>query len=170
MTRTTLTLLVGAVLALVLVAGPAVAEARDLWATVNVCDTPKHPDRMGLRARMPGNKTRERMYMRFMAQYRSDGHWKRVKHARSGWELVGSARYRWKESGRTFHFAKPQPGTSYLMRGYVQFEWRKKRAHRHGWRVVRRSHRITSGGHGGTSDSDPRGFSAAHCRISTPAK
>jgi hypothetical protein len=81
---------------------------------------------------------------------------------------VGSARYRWKESGRTFRFSKPRPGASYLMRGYVQYQWRKKRKHHRGWRVVRRAHRVTTGGHPGTTDADPKGYSAAHCRIATP--
>jgi hypothetical protein len=171
MTRSTLTALLAALLALALVPAVAAAKKRKpnhLWATVNVCDTQKHPDRMGLRARMPGNGTHERMYIRFTAQYHDKGRWKRVKGARSGWDFAGSALYRWKESGITFRFTKPKAGTSYLMRGYAEFQWRKKRAHRRGWRVVRRTHRITSGGHRGTRDADPKGFSAARCRIATP--
>ena len=41
-----------------------------LWATINVCDTAKHPDTIGIRASMPGSGTKgERMYMRFQVQY-----------------------------------------------------------------------------------------------------
>jgi hypothetical protein len=173
MRRATLTALVAALAALALVPGLTAAKKRRpnyLWATVNVCDTPRHPDRMGLRARMPGNGTKQRMFMRFTAQYRDKGRWKRVKGARSGWDRVGSARFRWKESGHTFEFTKPKPGTSYLMRGYAEFQWRAKRRHRHGWRVVRRAHRITTAGHRGTLDADPKGYSAARCRIATPAE
>jgi hypothetical protein len=171
MRRTTLIFLLAAVAAVALVPGPAGArkpKRNSLWATVNVCDTLRKPDQMGLRARIPGNGTKQRMYIRFTAQYRSDGRWKRVKGARSKWDYAGSARWNWKESGIFFKFDRPKPGTSYLMRGYAEFQWRAKRKHRRGWRVVRRTHRLTRGGHPGTLDADPKGFSAAHCRISTP--
>jgi hypothetical protein len=145
----------------------APAEARkvkDLWATVNVCDTPKSPNQMGVRARMPGDGSRRRMYMRFTAQYRTGGKWKMVGgRGRSKWLLAGSARFRNQELGYTFSFDAPKPGGSYLMRGLVQFEWRKKA---HG-KVVRRSHRLTERGHP-TTPAQPSGFSAARCRISTP--
>ena len=171
MRRTTLTTLLAALAALVLL--PVAAEAKKrrpnyLWSTVNLCDTKRNPDRMGLRARMPGNGTKQRMYIRFIAQYRVKGHWRKVKGAVSKWDYAGSARFRWKESGITFSFDKPKAGTSYLMRGYAQFQWRAKRRHRRGWRVVRRSHRVTTGGHRGTLDADPKGYSAARCRIATP--
>jgi hypothetical protein len=147
-------------------AAPATADARavkDLWATVNVCDTPKSPNEMGVRARMPGDGTRRRMYMRFTAQFRSGGRWKVVSgHGHSGWMLAGSARYRSEELGFTFGFDAPPAGASYLMRGLVQFEWRKSA---HG-KVERRAHRFTEAGHPAT-ESDPKGFSAATCRIRT---
>src|SRR2546423_9995370 len=145
---------------------PATADARglgDLWATVNVCDTPKSPNEMGVRARMPGDGTRRRMYMRFTAQFRSGGKWRVVSgHGRSRWLLAGSARFRNEEMGYTFGFSAPQPGTGYVMRGLVQFEWRKSA---HG-KVERRAHRFTEAGHP-TTESDPKGFSAATCRIRT---
>jgi len=162
-----------AVAAVALVPGGAGAKKRRpnyLWATVNVCDTKTHPNRMGLRARLPGNGRRQRMYMRFTAQYHAKKGWRRVKKSRSGWEYAGSARYRWREAGFTFGFTKPSPGASYEMRGYVQYQWREKRPHGKGWRVVRRSHRITSAGHHAAYDGDPKGYSAAHCTISTPPK
>jgi hypothetical protein len=49
------------------------------------------------------------------------------------------------------------------MRGLVQFEWRAKKTRK----VERRSHRFTEGGHP-TKPAQPRNFSAARCRISTP--
>ena len=149
-------------------AAPGTADARkvkDLWATVNVCDTPKSPNAMGVRARIPGDGTRRRMYMRFTAEFRSAGKWKMVPgRGRSGWLLAGSARFRYKEYGYTFGFDPPPAGTSYLMRGFVQFEWRKTA---HG-RVERRARRYSAAGHP-SAESQPKGYSAAKCRISTPA-
>ena len=37
------------------------AKPRPLWATVNVCNTPKSPHQMGVRAQMWGDGTRERI-------------------------------------------------------------------------------------------------------------
>ena len=161
-----------AALAVVLVAAPVGARKKPklLWATINVCDTAKHPNKMGVRARMPGNGTRQRMFMRFSAQFfdTKRDRWRRVKGARSPWVKLGSAVFRYREAGFYFPFKKPTPGTSFLARGVVQFQWRKKRAHRRGWRVVKRRRQVTRGGHRGTRDSDPKGFSAARCRIRTP--
>lgn len=157
-----------ALAALLLLIAPA-AQAKpekDLWATVNVCDTKKAPDDMGVRARMPGDGTRRRMYMRFTAQFRSGKKWKMVSgRGRSGWLYAGSALFRNQELGYTFSFDAPKPGRSFLMRGLVQFEWRATGS----GKVVRRTHRYTTGGHP-TKPADPPRFSAARCRIATPPK
>jgi hypothetical protein len=163
-----------AIAALALLAAPA-ADAKpvkDLWATVNVCDTKKSPDDMGVRARAPGDGSRAQIYMRFTAQYRSGGKWKSVSgRGRSGWLRAGSSRFLNQELGYTFSFDPPAAGKSYLMRGFVQFQWRDKRK-RHGVVrrvVVRRATRYTAAGHP-TKESDPRGFSRATCTIATPPK
>src|SRR4051794_32975510 len=74
-----------------------------LWATVNVCDTTKHPNTIGIRASMPGSKhKKERMYMRFRVQFFSatDQVWKTVKAgADSGWVYVGPARFAARQGG-----------------------------------------------------------------------
>jgi hypothetical protein len=154
-----------AALSLVIVPAAEAKPPKDLWATVNVCDTEKSPDQMGVRARMPGDGTRRRMFMRFTAQFRSGKTWKPVSgRGRSRWLLAGSALFRNQELGYTFTFDAPKPGTSYLMRGLVQFEWRAKTS----GTVVRRTHRYTSKGHP-TKPAEPKGFSRATCRIATPA-
>jgi hypothetical protein len=156
-----------ALAALSLIIAPA-AQAKppkDLWATVNVCDTAKSPDQMGVRARMPGDGTRRRMFMRFSAQYRSGKKWKPVSgRGRSHWLLAGSALFRNQELGYTFSFDAPKAGTSYLMRGLVQFEWRAPKSPT----VVRRTHRYTENGHP-TKPAEPKGYSRATCKIVTPA-
>ena len=55
------------------------AATKNLWATVNVCDSPKHPDDIGIAARMPGNGKDLRMYMRFYVQYADGKEWRFVK-------------------------------------------------------------------------------------------
>jgi hypothetical protein len=151
-------------------AGPAAAarkKPRPLWATVNVCDTPHSPNRLGVRAQMWGDGTRERMYMRFTAQYKAGGKWKVVPgHGRSPWLYAGSALFENQQVGYTFSFGAPKAGTGFLMRGFTEFEWRARRRHR--LVAVRKASRLTTGGHR-TQGAEPAGFSAATCRIETPA-
>ena len=161
---TTLALL--CVLAAALAPATAEARSRNLWATVNVCDTQASPDQMGVRARMPGDGARERMYMRFRAQFRSGKRWKPVAgKGASGWLYAGSALFKTQEIGYTFSFDTPKAGTGYVMRGLVQFQWRKRRGKRQV--VVHRTHLYTEGGHPARG-ADPKGYSAPTCRISTP--
>jgi hypothetical protein len=161
---------ISALLALALaLALPATADARrasHLWATVNVCDTAKSPDAIGIRARMPGDGTRRRMWMRFRTQFYSqdDYGWEYVRSGgRSPWVEVGSAIFAFKETGYEFTFDAPTAGSTFLLRGVVEFQWRSK-----GGKVVRRTRKFTEAGHR-TRGADPKNFSAARCRINGPA-
>jgi hypothetical protein len=157
--------------ALLSAASPASAST-DLWATVNLCNTPQHPYMMGVRGHMPGDGKREKMYMRFTAQYRaSDGSWQTVDGtARSPWIYVGSALFSNEEGGFTFSFDQPQAGDQFVMRGRTDFQWRAKRRRNGKVRivVVRRAVAITSAGHPSTG-SEPPGFSAATCVFAGPS-
>jgi hypothetical protein len=155
-------------LALFLAFAPAAgAASKDhLWATVNICDTERNPDTIGIRARMPGDGTRRRMYMRFRTQFYSqdDFRWKYVREGgTSPWVLAGSALFAFKETGYEFAFDPPRAGTSYLLRGVVEFQWRR------GSKVIKRKRKFTAAGHR-TRGADPRGFSASRCRIEGPAQ
>ena len=153
---------------IVLALAPATAGAQTadrsarLWATVNICDTAKNPDTLGVYASMPGSGKRgERMFMRFRAQYFSlrDELWHNFlsRGNDSGWVAVGSATSVATRSGWKFTFA-PRSGQRYRLRGKVNFEWRR------GDKVVRREVRRTRGGHP-SSVGDPRRYSAATCEI-----
>lgn len=149
-----------------LAAGAPAADARsrDLWATVNICDTERYPNMMGVRARMPGNGTRARMYMRFQAQFYNPvlQRWTPTG-ARTGFRYVGSARFRWREAGHTFSFRPPAPGASFRLRGLVHFKWRGRRR---GRAVVRRARRQTRQLLIAPLGADPPGFSAGRCTLS----
>jgi hypothetical protein len=152
------------VCALALAAPASAARSHNLWATVNVCDTKRSPDDMGVRARMPGDGRRHVMYMRFSAQFQSGKTWKPVSgKGRSKWLYAGSSLFRTQELGYTFSFDTPKAGSGYTMRGLVQFQWRAKSG-----RVLRRTHLYTEAGHP-TKGADPKSFSAAQCKITTPA-
>jgi hypothetical protein len=158
--------------ALALAAPASAAPDRSLWATVNICDTPLHPDAMGVRAAMPGSGYRERMYVRFVAQAWSTRRhrWVRVGgRGRSPWLYAGSARYRSGQAGWTFTF-DPPAGKVYLVRAVAVFEWRERRARRRKgrrarWAVVMRRRRVTRGGIRGVQGGDLPWTSLASCYI-----
>jgi hypothetical protein len=149
--------LIVVLLALALPAGAAARET-ELWATVNVCDTAKQPDSIGIRASMPGTPRGARLMMRFRVQYRdSDGEWVDVEDADSGWRTVGTARGTAAESGWSFSFAKPDK--TVLLRGVVRFRWRR------GDTLPRHAEVATEGGHRSSAGADPSGYSAATCAL-----
>jgi hypothetical protein len=153
--------------------GSALAAKPDkhkLWATVNICDTLRYPDQMGVRASMPGDGTRERMYMRFRAQFfnAAKNKWFNVKgNADSGWVLAGSARFVSREAGWTFSFSPPAAGSTFMLRGLVNYQWRAtKRVHgKKRTVIVRRTKQITAAGKKTTVGADPPGYSSGTCQI-----
>jgi hypothetical protein len=138
---------------------PASAAARKdaaLWATINVCDTAKQPDAIGIRASMPGTPKGARLSMRFRVQYRtSDGAFKDVEDADSGWRVVGSAKGAAVESGWSFNFAKPAKAVT--LRGVVRFRWRRGDA------LPRQAEVATETGHRSSAGAEPADYSAATC-------
>ena len=139
-------------------------KSRHLWATVNVCDTERNPDTLGIRASMPGlRRNRETLWMRFRAQYFSESaqRWHNFTSGDgtdSGYVKVGRhSRYRARQSGYLFPFT-PQVGDRYRLRGAVEFQWRRR------GRVMRNAREVTTHGHRVTV-ADPDGYSAAVCEI-----
>jgi hypothetical protein len=140
----------------------AAGTPKDLWATVNVCDTATHPDMMGVRASMPGDAQHTKMYMRFVAQYYSPSRqlWLDVsRYGVSKWFLVGSGDYARRQGGYTFGFDSPKSGKTFVLRGAVDFKWTK------GDRIVRTAHVNTKSGHPSTKGADPATYSASLCKI-----
>jgi hypothetical protein len=144
---------------LVTLAAPAGASARSdsLWATVNVCDTAKHPNEIGVRASMPGRPRGALRRMRFRLQYQDGDRWRYVAGGDSAWRLLPRAHGRPIESGWTFEFGLLADAT--VFRGVVRFQWRRD------GKVVRRARRVTETGHVSTKGADPSGYSAATCSI-----
>ena len=147
--------LLAAVVALAVAPAPAAARTDDLWATVNVCDTAKHPDAIGIRASMPGTPKGARLTMRFRVQYRVDsGDWRDIPGTDSGWRVV---RGNPAQSGWSFTFAHPTSPVT--LRGMVQLRWRK------GGTVLRQAELPTEAGHRSSAGADPADYSAATCTL-----
>lgn len=157
-------ILVTVPLALALLPVMPVAAAPRLWATVNACDTAAQPDTLGIRASMPGNGTRQRLLMRFQAQfYDKDTGLYENSGAPTRWIDVGDARFRTTQAGYSFEFDPPPAGTEFTFRGLVSFEYRARRKGR--LVVVKRARRITESGLRRVERGDPRGTSEAVCVI-----
>jgi hypothetical protein len=103
------------------------AGGRPFWATVNICDTQKSPNALGVRASVPGNGSRQRIFARYTAQWWSGAKQEWLTVGGSGitkWIFVGDADMSSRQAGWTFHFVQPPEGKTYVMRGVVQFQWR----------------------------------------------
>jgi hypothetical protein len=141
-----------------LAAAPAAASAGGPWATVNVCDTAKHPDTIGVRASMPGYPRHARLAMRFRVQYRTEsGDWADVAGADSGWRALGVARGDPVESGWSFTLAASAGPVT--LRGVVRFRRRVRES------APRVTELPTTAGHRSSAGDDPPGYSAATCRL-----
>lgn len=137
--------------------------ASDLWATVDVCNAKDKPNTIGIRGSMPGDgHPEETMYMRFRVQYLDAAtlRWVYIaQKADSGFIPVGSAKFKARQAGRDFQLV-PHPGLApYTLRGVVVFQWRRAK------KLVRANHRVTTDGHHSAAGADPRGFSAATCKL-----
>ena len=131
-------------------------QSRNLWATVNICDTSRHANMLGVRGQMPALGFRSRAKMSFQVQY-----WAAAKHrfladrGATGRVSLGPITRGLHQAGYQFQFAPPA-----LVRAQVTFVWKL-----HG-KVIGDARRITSAGHRRADFGDPRGYSAARCRIS----
>ena len=166
------------------------AHKRPFWATVNICDTQNSPNALGIRMSVPGNGSNERIFARYTAQWWSGAKQKWLTVGGSGvtdWALIGSADMATRQAGWTFRFVEPPEGTTYVMRGVVELQWRDpalarrraarrarvRRAHHRTRRahrtqrlaVVRERTLLTETGMKHVQGGDPAGLSKAMCLI-----
>jgi hypothetical protein len=157
--------------------------ARPFWATVNICDTAASPNAVGVRTSVPGNGTDEQIFARYTAQWWSSSaqEWKTVGGSGvTDWVYIGQADMSARQAGWTFRFVQPPSGTTYVMRGVAEFEWRDpvssarrartarngRKAHRaQRMAVVRQRTLLTETGMKGVQGGDPAGTSKAMCLI-----
>ena len=160
-------LVLALLLALVLPAPAMASHAGDLWATINICDTEAHPNVLGVRASMPGNGTRQQMWMRFKATYydRATETWHPIPgDSTSPWINTGNARFRARQAGREFTIEAPLPTSSHVVRGVVKYKWRRRLS----GEVVRRARQVTLAGHPTGEFGDPFDYSSGLCEIRYP--
>lgn len=141
-------------------AGHPLAQSRQLWATVDVCNPHDQPNTIGIRGSMPsdGNKA-DKLFMRFRVQYEeaASKQWVYIaKGADSGFQPVHAAGAA-SQLGRNFQLVPPSG--QFVLRGVVSFQWR------HGAHVLHAVTRTTTAAHQSLAGADPTGYSAATCTI-----
>jgi hypothetical protein len=136
-------------------------HSHELWATIDVCNTSKQPDTIGIRGSMPGDRrARDRMYMAFRLQYlNAQQQWVNLAgSASSAYVAVGSGASS-RQGGTSFEL-KPVAGKPPVtLRGVVDFEWRR------GKTVVMLTAEPTSAAHRSLAGAEPADYSAATCVI-----
>ncbi len=162
-------------------------DDRPFWATVNICDTAASPNGLGVRTSVPGNGTNERIFARYTAQWWSSDQQEWLTVGGSGvtdWIYLGDADMSSRQAGWTFRFVQPPAGTTYVMRGVVELQWRRQaqaaRKARRGQRASRRHRRarraqgvqvmrertlLTKTGMKHVQGGEPAGLSKAMCLI-----
>jgi len=127
-----------------------------LWATVNICDTRRYPNELGIRGQMPALGFQSSMSLGIQADYYSRSKHRFVPSPRA--EMTVSLRRSsagLQQGGSTFTF----PPRSARLDATVRFTWRRF------GRLLGETTRTTTAGHRGADFGSPPHFSAAQCRI-----
>ena len=134
-----------------------VAErSNQLWATINICDTRRHPNTIGIRGQVPTLGFPASISIAITVQFFNPDT-KRFAPAPGARKSISisNAKAGTQQGGVTFQF----PVHSGRLRGAAVFTW--KRA----GKVIGHTARLTTAGHHDADFSDPRGYSAATCTI-----
>jgi hypothetical protein len=125
-----------------------------LWATVNICNTKRHPDTIGIRGQAPSLPFASAMSMRIGVDYWNGTKFAPDPHAIKVLQL-GDPVNRLIQSGANFTFHPPV-----VLSGTIEFEWKLA------GKVIGRATRLTGHGDKHVAGGDPPGYSTATCRIS----
>jgi hypothetical protein len=131
-------------------------QSRRLWATVNICDTHRHPNTIGIRGQAPALGFRASISIAIAIEFFNPSTRRfapdpGVKKSIS----INNVSDGIQQAGVTFQF----PRNAGRLRGSATFSWKR------GGKLLGRTDRLTTGGHRNADFADPHGFSAATCTI-----
>jgi hypothetical protein len=131
-------------------------RSKRLWATINVCDTRKHPNTIGIRGEVPalGFPTTISIALGVDFWSKTDKRFEPDPDAKQVIK-VNSVSHGIHQRGVTFRFA-PHTGR---LRGTATFSWTRR------GKVLGKTKRVTTPSHHDADFGDPSGFSAATCMI-----
>ena len=132
-------------------------HSRALWATINICNTRRFPNLLGIRGEMPSLGFAAMVSMNIQVDFKASSS-RRFQPIAGAARLVGLGRATTglHQGGASFQF-KPHAGT---LSGTITFEWKLGR------KLLGRATRHTTVGHPQADFGDPGHFSAAQCVIS----
>jgi hypothetical protein len=137
-------------------------HSRELWATVDVCTPKDQLNTVGIRGSMPSDgNPRDTMYMRIRVQYldATKKEWVDLgKGGDSGLLKLGSGLLV-RQGGFSVELEPTATKPAITLRGNVTFQWRR------GVKLIQSATRLTAGGHTSGAGADPRGYSAATCKL-----
>jgi len=139
----------------------ALLRSRELWATIDVCNSPKQPNTVGVRGSMPGDgRPADKLFMNFTLEYLDAvNQWAALPSSSSGWVLVGAGSSSSRQSGWSFTLKPPHSRGRFVLRGMVGFRWM------HAGHQFAHTTLPTTGGRNALVGSEPEGFSAARCAL-----
>ena len=129
-------------------------SSRDLWTTINICNTKDHPLTLGIRGQMPALGFQSSLEMDVQALYWSAGRFIPVPRTQQLMDL-GAHTTGLYQKGVSFSFA-PAAGR---LSGTITFIWRRA------GKVLAKATRAATGGHPSADDGDPKHYSSAQCAI-----
>jgi hypothetical protein len=136
----------------------AVAKAersKQLWSTVNICNTKHHPDAIGIRGQMPSLGFPASLFMQVQVDYYNYAAKKfEPDPGVQQWVSLGDPADEIVQGGTEFKFKPPA-----VLAGTVTFQWKL-----HG-KVIGTKQRATAGGHKNAKFGDPPGYSSNDCTI-----
>jgi hypothetical protein len=131
-------------------------RSRNLWATINICNTKNHPDVIGIRGQMPSLSFSSSLYMEVQAEYWSPSAHRLMPVPRAVKVLeLSSGHARFHQGGVDFRFEQHAG----LLSGEITFEWKLA------GRIVGEATRQAARGHASADFGDPAHFSASECVI-----
>jgi hypothetical protein len=130
-------------------------RSRELWATVNICDTKRHPDVLGIRGQMPGLSFPSAMSMTVQVDYWSfkDSRFETDPGVNQTISL-GDPANTIVQGGATFKFKPPV-----VLSGTITYEWKL------GGKVIGHATKLTGHGYKHVAFGDPKGRSTATCTM-----
>jgi hypothetical protein len=140
----------------------AAEHSPSLWATVNVCTSSSDPtigDVAGIRGQMPGLGFAATLLMNVSVDYWNYTDMKFESAGATSTISLGKGTHGIHQGGVSFPFAPPTPGSTFLVRGSITFEWKM------GNKVIGTVTRPTGHGYQNVAYSNPPGFSAGTCTL-----
>lgn len=128
-------------------------HSKNLWSTINVCNTKRHRNTIGIRGQMPGLGFSAQLRMRFGVEYWTGKAFTRLRGLERSVALGAAGGLH--QAGVMFSFG-PQAGR---LRGSVTFEWRYRR------KLIGHARATTTLHHRSADYGDPKGFSSEECVI-----